>query len=252
MRNSTPSSCRGRGDDVASTARGGRNLNSTQALRAAYTATAPTHEDGVINLNSRVKGGASWYYGDFYVRLGIDPEPFPPRPGDTLLHMALRHKRSASFVATILHLGADKEIANNCGEKAYELDPAAFKLAEALVEQWAKEQGEKMYGGASKGSGSTKSKKNKKKKWYADGYDGYFRARTEAEARERATAAGLPPDTPLTRRRKHDDGSTLRSGSSYVTADSSVTGDSGSVASGSVDSRSVSLPPLAEGAAGAR
>ena len=87
---------------------------STQALRAAYTATAPTHEDGVINLNSRVKGGASWYYGDFYVRLGIDPEPFPPRPGDTLLHMALRHKRSASFVATILHLGADKEIANNC------------------------------------------------------------------------------------------------------------------------------------------
>ena len=108
---------------------------STQALRAAYTATAPTHEDGVINLNSRVKGGASWYYGDFYVRLGIDPEPFPPRPGDTLLHMALRHKRSASFVATILHLGADKEIANNCGEKAHELDPAAFKLAEALVEQ---------------------------------------------------------------------------------------------------------------------
>ena len=253
MRNSTPSSCRGRGDDVASTARGGRNLISTQALRAAYTATAPTHEDGVINLNSRVKGGASWYYGDFYVRLGIAPEPFPPRPGDTLLHMALRHKRSASFVATILHLGADKEIANNCGEKAYELDPAAFKLAEALVEQWAKEQGEKMYGGASKGSGSTKSKKNKKKKWYADGYDGYFRARTEAEAREQATAAGLPPDTPLTRRRrKHDDGSTLTSGSSYVTADSSVTGDSGSVASGSVDSRSVSLPPLAEGAAGAR
>ena len=54
--------------------------------------------------------------------------------------------------------------------------------AEALVEQWAKEQGEKMYGGASKGSGSTKSKKNKKKKWYADGYDGYFRARTEADA----------------------------------------------------------------------
>ena len=110
-----------------------------------------------------------------------------------------------------------------------------------------------MSGGASKGSGSTKSKKNKKKKWYADGYDGYFRARTEAEAREQATAAGLPPDTPLTRRRrKHDDGSTLTSGSSYVTADSSVTGDSGSVASGSVDSRSVSLPPLAEGAAGAR
>merc|ERR1712196_618791 len=89
VRNSTPSSCRGRGDDVASTARGGRNLTSTQALRAAYTATAPTHEDGVINLNSRVKGGASWYYGDFYVRLGIDPEPSRrscsrspcPRPG---------------------------------------------------------------------------------------------------------------------------------------------------------------------------
>ena len=123
--------------------RGRRRVDGAGRRIFDFHAGAPgrVHGDGADprgrrhRLNSRVKGGASWYYGDFYVRLGIDPEPFPPRPGDTLLHMALRHKRSASFVATILHLGADKEIANNCGEKAYELDPAAFKLAEALVEQ---------------------------------------------------------------------------------------------------------------------
>lgn len=223
--------------------------NDFKALRAAYTATAPTREDGVINLNGRVKGGASWYYGDFYVRLGLDPEPFPPRPGDTLLHMALRYKRSASFVATILDLGADNEIANNCGEKAYELDAPAFRLAEALVEQWAKERGLSLYG-----STQSQGPPAKKKKWYAeacdgyDGYDGYFRARTEVDAREQATAAGVPLDVILTRKkRRDDDGSTLTLGSSYV--ETTVADDETVMSGSSISSRSVlSLPRIAEGA----
>jgi len=69
-------------------------------LRSAFAQTSTNLEDGKVNLNIKVKGGSSWYYGDKYVRMGVDPEPFPPRPGDTLLHMALRHKRSTAFVAT--------------------------------------------------------------------------------------------------------------------------------------------------------
>ena len=93
-----------------------------------------------MNLNMRVKGGSSWYYGDKYVRMGLDPEPFPPRPGDTLLHMALRHKRSTAFVATLLELGADRKIRNRCGEMAEEVHPLDFASAEDLMERWRQEK----------------------------------------------------------------------------------------------------------------
>ena len=92
-----------------------------------------------------MRGGASWYYGDLYVRLGVDREPFPPRAGDTLLHLALRYKRSPAFIATLLQLGADKKIKNNPGIEADAVDPHLFQKAEALLESWKEEQGQKMY-----------------------------------------------------------------------------------------------------------
>ena len=103
----------------------------------------------------KVKGGSSWYYGDVYVRLGVDPEPFPPRAGDTLLHMAQRHNRSIEFVATLLQLGADKKIVNNCGIAAEDVNPHMIQQAEELMEQWARERGEAAYG--VKSGGSTQS-----------------------------------------------------------------------------------------------
>ena len=119
--------------------------NDAKMLKSAYSTTANSIEEGRINLNMKVKGGASWYYGDVYVRLGVDPEPFPPRAGDTLLHMALRHKRSIPFVATLIQLGADKKIKNNSGVAAEEVSPADFALAEELVVQWGQERGEAAY-----------------------------------------------------------------------------------------------------------
>ncbi|KAK7233229.1 hypothetical protein SO694_000382124 [Aureococcus anophagefferens] len=114
--------------------------NNVKQLRSAAATTSTGLEELKVNLNMRVKGGSSWYYGDKYVRMGLDPEPFPPRPGDTLLHMALRHKRSTAFVATLLQLGSDRKIRNRCGEAAEEVHPLDFASAEDLMERWRQEK----------------------------------------------------------------------------------------------------------------
>ena len=114
--------------------------NDVKQLRSAAATTSTGLEELKVNLNMRVKGGSSWYYGDKYVRMGLDPEPFPPRPGDTLLHMALRHKRSTAFVATLLQLGSDRKIRNRCGEAAEEVHPLDFASAEDLMERWRQEK----------------------------------------------------------------------------------------------------------------
>ena len=68
-------------------------------------------------------------------RFGLDGGLFACA-GDTLLHMAQRHNRSIEFVATLLQLGADKKIVNNCGIAAEDVNPHMIQQAEELMEQW--------------------------------------------------------------------------------------------------------------------
>ena len=56
-------------------------------LKSAASDMAASIEELKFNLATQAKGGNSWYYDDVRVRAGYDPDPLPPKPGDTLLHM---------------------------------------------------------------------------------------------------------------------------------------------------------------------
>ena len=107
--------------------------DDAEALRKALVTTSVTQEHLVANLMLRVKGGNSFYYGDVRVLSGIDSNPLPPFPGDTILHLALRHQRSIPFIAMLLKLGADRRMTNNCGETPLDIDPIAMQRADAIL-----------------------------------------------------------------------------------------------------------------------
>lgn len=100
------------------------------AVRTALEKTTSGQEDVASCLASVVKGGSSFYYGDLRVLAGHDDCPLTPEPGDTLLHMAIRHRRSTAFIATLLDLGADRTAVNKAGETPTDLDPLAMGRAD--------------------------------------------------------------------------------------------------------------------------
>lgn len=103
------------------------------AVRTALEKTTSGQDDIASCLASVFKGGSSFYYGDLRVRAGHDDCPLVPEPGDTLLHMAIRHKRSTTFIATLLDLGADRTAVNKAGETPTDIDPLAIYRADEYL-----------------------------------------------------------------------------------------------------------------------
>ncbi|KAJ1445300.1 hypothetical protein M885DRAFT_626299 [Pelagophyceae sp. CCMP2097] len=101
--------------------------DDANALRTAAQNGAPHQEDVSIRLGMKAKGGNSFYYDDHRVSAGFDRNPLPPRPGDTLLHVALRHYRSPKVIATLLELGAPREAVNSAGETPKDVNPQLLR-----------------------------------------------------------------------------------------------------------------------------
>ena len=87
-----------------------------------------TKDDITTRARMKVKGGFSFYYDDYRVSGGKEKVVFPPRPGDTLLHVALRHHRSARIIATLLQLGSDPMQENYAGEAAIDVNPPLYQF----------------------------------------------------------------------------------------------------------------------------
>lgn len=99
------------------------------AIKTAMERTASNRQEVLSHLQCKAKGGNSFYYDD--LRVGPnDSVQFYPEPGDTILHMAVRYKRSTPFIAELLDLGADRTTTNNAGFTPVDLDPDAIRRAD--------------------------------------------------------------------------------------------------------------------------
>ena len=105
-------------------------LNGSESeLRAAAEAEGRERKKQV---NLKVRGAFDYYYGN-YRGQGLGPNT--PRQGDTLLHWSLRLKLSPEFVATLLDLGADRQIRNGLGELPEEIEEITLQAADKIHEK---------------------------------------------------------------------------------------------------------------------
>ena len=104
-------------------------LGSVSELRAAAEAEGRERKK---QINLKVRGAFDYYYGN-YRGEGLGPNT--PRQGDTLLHWSLRLKLSPEFVATLLELGADRQIRNGLGELPEEIEATTLQAADKIHEK---------------------------------------------------------------------------------------------------------------------